>query len=263
MAYRNPRWGLLHAAREAGAAAITSTTEDASFPHENLIDDRAGTLFKFTASAANLQIDLDRGAGFAALTGIDRLYIPDGHNLSSTIDVFEDDNSGFSSATTLLSAGAVPASGAVDLDITESSERYIRVEFNGTGQWELPQLILTKTLTTTRGPDPDWRGPVPEENALHARKASGATAHLQLGADQDSWRFVYNRVLEATDLTNLDSLLDLGSTPVFLFDPPDDSAYPAILATLTLRDRRNDHPNPAGVSGRRMRYEFSLLEHIG
>jgi hypothetical protein len=88
MAYRSPRFSYVHAAREVGVAAMTpSHTAHASFPIDNLIDDRASTLFKYAATQEDPYVDLDLGSGFD--TGLNRLIIPANHNIES-VQVYQD-----------------------------------------------------------------------------------------------------------------------------------------------------------------------------
>lgn len=262
MAWRAPRFMLLHELRRAGSAAVTVTDEAAGFPKYRLFDDRAGDVFKFNTSSSSHTIIVDRGADFASHDAIDRLYIPDGHNLTGTLDMDQDDNSGFTSPTTLISGtAAIPASGPVDVDLSfPSTQRYVRVQFLGTGQWEIPELILTKTLTTSRGPDPEWSY-VPEESALHSDKSSGATAHLLLGPDRGRWRLEYRFSSDSDDRTLFERVLAHPTTAPFLLDPPYDDRSP-LWVTLTERRRRNDHPNPAGVADEHSAYTFEVLAHV-
>lgn len=265
MAWRVPRWALSHFARDAGVSALSATDsggtnrEDPLYPLANLIDDRAGMLFKFTTSAAAHRIDMDRGSG--TLLPITRLYIPANHNLTGTIDVLSDDNASFSSPTTHVNDAAVVAGTAVDEEFSGGTERYWRLLFNGTGQWEMSELYYTDTLTTTIGPEQGWDDDL-IEHVLHLEKASGAAAHFQQGPDQRRWRLVYPGVSGTASLVPLLSLFANGTHRLFLFDPPYDDED-AILATLQNRRRQHETRVPASVSSSiTYRYEFEVLESL-
>ena len=266
MSYRNPRWCVLHAAKDAGVSAITVLSEDANFPKENLIDDRAGSVFK-NASAAVQTIVVDRGAG--TLEAVDRIFFPNPGNLELgtggwTLEAADD--SGFTTnLTSLVASGTIQLPGSttpVSEEFTSNAQRYVRFTSASSVILVIPQLILSKVRTTERGPAADWRGPTPRSNVLAAEKSSGAVAHFQRGPDRNEYRFEYRRVKETDDLAALDALFAAGEASVFVFDPPD-TTDPSILATVARRERQNDHPAPAGISGRRLLYEFELLEHLG
>jgi hypothetical protein len=266
MAWRAPRYGLTHAARAAGVAAISATDSagvnraDPLFPVANLVDDRAGMLFKFTTSGPAHRIDLDLGTG--TLPILNRLYIPLGHNLTGTIDVQNDDNASFSSPATVLSGYAVSAATVVDAEISPVIQRYYRLLFNGTGKWELSELYYTRTLTSLElatGPEQGWDDDL-IEHVLHLEKESGAAAHFQQGPDQRRWRFTFPGVSLQADLDVLESLYALGTHRVFLFDPPYDTE-PAVLATIANRRRQNETRVPAG-GAKTMRYEFEVLQSL-
>ncbi|MEE9547421.1 MAG: hypothetical protein V3V65_07980, partial [Hyphomicrobium sp.] len=95
MAFRAPRYCHVHAARDVGVAGISLSTGSAhaDFPLDNLIDDRAQTLFKFAASVVSPAIDFDLGANF--VTGLQRVIIPADHSFTQA-RFFEADNAGFS-----------------------------------------------------------------------------------------------------------------------------------------------------------------------
>ena len=109
MAWRNPRYAFQHAIRDSGVSSITVIpSADADYPVDYLIDDRAGSLFKFDSSSGSSLIRIDRGAG--SLEAVDRIIIPAGHNLDTKdIIVEDDDNVNFNSPATLLASTTVSA----------------------------------------------------------------------------------------------------------------------------------------------------------
>ena len=153
MAYRSPSFCFLHAARDAGSSALSSSpAAQSGWPLSRLIDNLKGTLTKLS-NGTNPSITVDRGAG--TLDAIDRIIIPSGHNATGTITLEADDNSGFSSPTILINGDSI-AAGVYTQTFPANSERYVRVTFSGSFALEIGELWLTSTVTPTRGPDPEW-----------------------------------------------------------------------------------------------------------
>lgn len=266
MSWRNPQYAYRHAARDAGAAAITpDATVDANFPKQNLIDNRMTVPFKWTNSIIDHQIDIDQGASFP--TELNRLWIPPGHNLPTAhIQVEEDDNSGFTSPTTLFADTLIGGltTTAVDITITASSERYLRVSFpTVAGAWEFNQLFITELITTTRGPEPNWIDQ-PRSNVLQFESGDS----VQLDPDQRfieySYRWLGREV--ATDLTKIEALVDYVSTHrPFLLDTAYDIADGGATLMMKMeRDARarNDVRAPQ-VTARRKGISIAMLEYLG
>ena len=264
MAWRNPRYAFQHAARDAGLSAITPTpVEDADFPADYLIDDRAGSLFKFDSSSASAKIEIDRGAG--TLEAVDRILIPTGHNLG-TMDIIveDDDNSGFTSPATLLASTTV-AAGWIDEAMTSGNQRYLRIRIIGTGTWEIPELIFTRTRTLTRGPEPRWPD-LKRSNTLTFEKESGAAALLSLGPDRRVFEFTYRNVDDGDatlDLALLLALIDsVGTDRPFIVDPPFDTE--SALWMVRASDGRDGHEGalPAATDVPVKRLTLSLIEWL-
>lgn len=261
MSWRNPRYAFLHAGRDAGAAALTpSPAADADFPVDFLVDDRAGSLFKFGSSSSSAQVDLDRGA--AGLEALDRLLIPSGHNLGgNTITLEADDNAGFSSPTTLLNAVAVSA-GLIDQAFASNTERYLRLSIGGTGTWEIPEWVLTRTRTTTRGPEPGWED-YHEHNTLEFTKESGSIASLSLGPDRRVFAYRYRDVKDSDDLAVFSELIAaVGTARPFYLDPAFDTEA-AIWVKLSEDSRQRQDPQvPAATDATQREIELRLREHV-
>jgi hypothetical protein len=261
MSWRNPRYCYLHAARDAGAAAIsTNNTFHADFPKDFLIDDRAGSLCKMGTSEIDHYIQVDRGAG--TLDAIDRLIIPVGHNLSGfTFDLYADDNAGMASPTTLIN-GASATAAMIDEDFASNQERYVRLVPVGTGQWAFPELMLTATETTTRGPEPGWVDML-RHNTLDFEKESGSIASLSLGANRRFIEYVYRLVVVAADLTVFSELIAAcGTSKPFYLDPCFDTEA-AIWMKLTEDSRQQlDRASPASPDSARPEIRLSMLEHL-
>lgn len=264
MAWRNPRYMILHAIRNAGASAITPTpAADADFPVDFLIDDRAGSLFKFGSSSSSAKLEIDRGTG--TRTVVNRLIIPAGHNLD-TMDLIveEDDNSGFTSPATMLAATTVSA-GLIDETLNQGNQRYIRLRIIGTGTWEIPELYLTEMFTLTRGPDPEWLDRK-RTNTLVFEKESGASALLSLGADRREFEFTYRNVDDGdatSDLARLLLLIDtVGTSRPFYLDPPFDTEGPIWVVRTEDGEDGHEGERPAATDAPVKRITLSMLEWL-
>jgi len=229
MAYRAPRFSHVHAIRDAGASAIiVSDTAHADFPKENLIDDRASTRFMWSASVVDPTIDIDLGAGF--VTGLERLIIPANHNIES-ITVLDDDNLGFTSPATLhaadtgINAGTLYDSGPFDTG--NSTQRYIRIQINGTAKFYLPQLYLTKIVTLTIGPTLADALDSARSNFTRLEQESGVSPSVQKGPDQRVLDYTYEFALSGADLTAMEAFIaDVGMHRPFFVDPASFSTPP-------------------------------------
>lgn len=267
MAWRGPRFAFLHAARAAGVSALTAShTIDADYPLAFLIDHRRLPT-KFDASGTGRYIDLDRGA--AGLEVIGRLYIPSGHNLdgATQIDVDSSTSGAFAGEeTSRVSQGTIPT-GDIDEDFgAETSDRYLRFSITGTGTWEIPELLYTRTRTTGFGPDTEWTDQ-DRSNVEVLRKTSGDRAILETGSRQRELELRYNAITGA-DRTLLRELIDaVGLAEPFLIDPPaeDDTSLQADEAVLWVEFEREPQIRGewlGGVKGDTFR-SLQMLEVIG
>lgn len=260
MTWRNPQYSFVHAARTAGAAAISTVPGVAAgFPVDNLIDDRAGSLFKFTSSGADSKIIVNRGAG--SLDPIDRLLIPAGHNITGTINLLADDSAGFPDPTTLLSGEAV-ATGLIDETFALNSQQFVKINFNADGQWQIPQLILTEKRTTDRGPDPlpGWSDQL-IDNTLLFPKSSGVVAALELGVDRRRIEYDY-RVLETADeLVFAELWTECATARPFFLDPAYDDEPPIWVRLVEPIERRLDTIAPQSDARAYFR-RLVMLEHL-
>jgi len=260
MSWRNPRYAYLHAARDAGADAITlSHTAGTTDYKDFLIDDRAGSLFKFAESSTGQTITIDRGSG--SLDAIDRLIIPAGHNITGTIDLDADTTSGFTSATVLLSGESV-STALIDETFSSNSEQWLRLTFNGTGQWEIPELIFTSTKTTTRGPEQGWVDMI-QHNTLHLPLESGVVASLARGLDRRRIEYVYRDVNDSGDLAVFAALLaTCGTSRPFILDPAFDTETPLWMKLIEDSQQQQDPAVPAATDSTKRRITLPMLEHI-
>ena len=270
MAWRNTQYAFLHAARDAGASAITcANTFATTGPKDFLIDDRAGSLATFTAAATDHYIQLDRGAG--TLEEIDRIIIPAGHNYNGhNLRVRTDSASDFSvDPTEILAKTAISAATIIDLAMTGGTEaqrkyRYVRIDDDDAESWnpEIPELILTRTRTLTRGPEPNWED-YPTHNTLHFPKESGAIASLSLGADRRYFAFVYRNVKDSDDLAVFSELIaEVGTSRPFYLDPPFDTEAAVWVKLIEDVRQSQDRLYPAGTDSYRPEIPLRMLEHL-
>ena len=222
MAFRNFRFAHLHAARDAGITGLsTNNAVDSDFPLDLLIDNRASVPMKFSATTTGHEIIIDRGSG--TLAEIDRLVVPAGHNWSLEILIHSDDNSAFSSPSLLVS---VTTATIIDETFTANNERYIRVQFVGSGRWETPELIFTSIVEPSEGPA--LAGVTDEviTNAAQFPKPDGSMPSIQYGPQQRRFEIAYARAT-GSDMTGLDGLVEAtGSMNPFFVDPPSYSTPP-------------------------------------
>lgn len=260
MAYRNPLFGFLHAARTAGAAAVTPDDADAAYPKERLIDSQLRPRFRFGTTAANHRVDVDLGVGFP--TGFDRLLIPTGHDLNGQAYTVQQDTAAGFPAPTLLGSGTFSGTGTLDVALTASSQRYLRLTITPSGRWNLPELWYTTRQTTTRGPEPGWVDqPLPNVNETVLR--SGARFAQKLGARRRQFSLGYAHLTDAERALFATSLLDAtsdGALP-FWYWPPDDTEAPVLVhlaGQLTVvQDRQNPRATAQSWNG-----GLSLLESL-
>jgi hypothetical protein len=258
MTWSNFIYMFQHAARDAGAAAITGNNAfHADFPKDFLIDDRAGSLCKFNGSASDHWIQIDRGSG--SLGNFSRMIIPSGHNLDGTTLTVKTGAS--SPPGTTRFTGAV-AAGIIYEAVTINSDRYVRLEVTGTGTWEIPQLIYTTARTTTRGPEPGW-GDYFQHNTLDFQKESGAIASLSLGADRRLFELDYRDVNLAADLLVFSELLTTcGTSKPFHIFPAFDTSTPLWVKLTDDSRQTQDESVPAATDSPMKHIRLSMLEHL-
>jgi hypothetical protein len=268
MPYRNPIYAFLHAARDAGAAAISTNNAFAPNAAAFLVDDQAGALGTFTDPETNHQIDLNRGA--AGLEELTSLIIPEGHNLNgSNIRVQTDDNPGFSSPTVIKASTAISSAQQIIAGLTIGGEtarryQYVRLDFPSSGSInpELPELIYTAQRTTSRGLEPGWLDML-AHNTLEFPKESGAEAALALGPDRRILEYRYRDVIEAADFALFDELLaECGTARPFWLWPPWTEEAP-LWVRLAANVRQQQDPSvPAATISPRRQIDLSAREHL-
>ncbi len=266
MAYRAPRFSHLHAGRDIGAAAITSShTLETDFPKDNLIDDRGGTLCQFDASNVHwFQFDL--GASF--VTGIDRLIIPANHN-TALVRVQQDSDPGFGTSDNLTGNLAQVPGTLIDMEFASpNTKRYIRVRLNDTAQHFVSQIHLTQMVTLGAGPDiseaPDQMKP----NVTRINQSTGQSPTVQNGPNQRVLEYGFPRGLSGADLTKMEAFVNaVGMTYPFYVDPASFSSPPEDDEPV-LWMKFSDQPKSANAvdipftEARTKTYHLSMIESV-
>jgi hypothetical protein len=272
MAWRVPRFAYLHALRDAGASAITGLNDfHADFPKTRLIDERSSVNTKFNASASDHYIQVDRGS--PTRTGINRLFIPSGHNftLTTNLRLRADGDAAMSTPTTLIDdtvlygetgGGKFVGTGDIDIPFTLNSERYVRLDWpSQTDQWELPELWLSQTVwPLTRGPEPNWTDQK-IDNAVSIPKSSGESPVIVLGAKQREFILNYARG-DTQDSAVLEIVFNaVGLSRPFIFDPPYDDEAAVVVKFVESMRVTWDHPVPTAAV-KTKRFTMHLLESL-
>jgi len=162
--------------------SITVTSEASGFPKENLYDWKDWTYWK-ASSTAQQDIDIDKGT-----TGIsvDTLALL-GHNMDyvmANVTVYEDDNPGFTSPTT-LGSDAFAYDGPYYINLTSGSQRYNRIRIgSGSVAPFIAVAYLGTKLELPVGPefsfDPDRQDIKSEKfNSYSGRMVSSAVKYAE------------------------------------------------------------------------------------
>jgi len=268
MAFRAPRYSYVHAARDLGVASITldGSSADADFPIDNLIDDRAGTLMKFTAPSLGENIEVDLGVGFD--TGINRVIVPANHNLTG-IRVWQDDNAGFATPSALAAASSETPGTIIDYEFTDSTQRYLRFVISGSSTlWQVPQLVFTKVVTLTTGVALADSVDEKRDNSTTLNQSNGLRPTIQHGPQQRYVEYEYESPLEGADLTAMEALVDsVGTFRPFYIDPasfstPPETDEPVLAVKFDeMPDSKNTILVP--MSGARSKaYRLKLIESL-
>jgi len=254
MAYRRPRFMYDHALRDAAAGSVTITTPDSVFDEHRLYDGliRPARSYEWGQALANHAVEVDLGAGIPTY---DRLIIPAGHNLTGASYVVEDDdNSGFTSATSLASSSFPAGTALLDIPFTASAQRYLRLRITSSGDWRMSEVYFTKVVTTDatigRGPDPGWTDQ-PVTNVNLTRMRSGEGYALELGPIQQHIVYEFHKIT-AADRAMFEALLAATSsgTQPFYLDRTDDALppiYVRLVEQITMVQDRKD-PKALGPS---------------
>jgi hypothetical protein len=249
-----------------GVDSITHTyTAHTDFPIDNLIDDRAGTLFKFAGTNLHT-IDVDLGPDFDI--GIDRLIIPANHNIT-WLRVREDSDSGYGSMQNLKDGVENVVGELIDLEFeSASTERYIRVDFYASAQHYLSQLVLTKIVTLDVGPALADSTDGKIDNVTRLERNNGQSPTIQHGPQQRVIEYEYESPLEGGDLTAMEALVNsVGMHRPFWVDPAEFHATPGTdepvlwMKFAEMPESRNSILVP--MNGARSKvYRLSLIESL-
>jgi hypothetical protein len=165
---------------------VTVTSEASGFPKENMFDWLDWTYWK-ASTAVDQNIDIDKGA---AGISVDTLAIlahnlgTAGDSVGTVVTVYEDDNSGFSSPTTLGTV-AISNDRPFYLSLTSGTERYNRIKIANLDEAVFAGVVwLGAKMTIPVGPefafDPDKQNIMSEKFVSYSgRMVSSAVKYSQ------------------------------------------------------------------------------------
>lgn len=251
-----------HAGRSAGDASVTmSPAASSAMPKYRSLDGFGQSLAQHGSSSGAAYWQVDRGTG--TLEAVDRLLIPSGHNLGAqTVTVASDDNSGFTTPTTL--ASFTSAAGLIEQSLTSSTERYLRVSFGGTGQWEYGEMWLGRTRTPSSAVvvDPAWKR-APLSNVTVQRFPTGVQGSVVNGPDQRTLGMTLRWVAgaDATLVEDMIAACGGAKSPLWVAGP--DDAVPTTLMWLAAVSAWEQDSSVPQATGPTYTVQLELTEALG
>lgn len=240
---RNARFGVLHAARDAGDSALTLTgAYEAATPKARLIDDQAGRPLVATTSGIR-EIQLDR-TNAAVREKANRTIIA-GHNFGDESVVCEYRASDSATMTSLDKVLYKSESSVVVLPVEAGPIGLYDIEYRQTGYGailhdgspnryhellmkaattnpaRLGEMWMTNMLTPSSGHSTEWSID-PGGNVAITRSISGKTYATKLGEPQRRWTLKHESCSDA-DRREVYGRLDrayANGQPV-IYDPPE------------------------------------------
>ena len=128
----------------------TSTNAITDAQKRGLIDGRLGSAMTWSYSGSGTYPGFEVDAGAALANSVSYLVVPSGHvnfGPSWSLTTFSDDNSGFSSPTSVGTVGTPDSADVMELSFTANSERYWRFQIPGSTpatneSWSINGLYL-------------------------------------------------------------------------------------------------------------------------
>lgn len=252
-------FGVRHSLRDAGAASVTVLNAIDADDFKAFLHDERREVMHFDAAEADHHVQVDLGTGFAGIP-VDFLFVPVGHNFDGQdIRIRDDDNDAMGSAAELYLVEPHSGTGQIAVAITESTQRYIRFDWNGDNfAPDIPELWLTLKLEPSQGAQPDWT----DQRFYNVRTwitPSGDRGDLQLGASQRVFELTFPQIDAAADIAMLDQLVDdVGTEQAFLFKPPFDDEDVLICKM----DRPPERTTIRNGDARVRTYRFFIIEQL-
>lgn len=257
MAWRDPAFVFLHSWRVAGGSALTASSEEAGFAKARVIDDQRGPLFQWDDASAGNALTLDRGAG--SLEAVDRLLIPEGHNLSGQGLILETSTTGAFGGEETERVNVTAGAGVISEAFTSTADRYHRVRVPSY-QGQIGEVFVGRYRSITRGLEPgyvDQDEPVIAETTLR----SGNVYRVQLGSAQRAFAVTFRLADGANELLLQDLLSQTANLlRPFWYYPPDDGQSPVLVLGDPDVARQQDSRAPR-ATGEKWRYALRMLEH--
>lgn len=162
---------------------VIVSSEDATKPKERLFDNRPHLVFS-PATNATLNIDIDLGSAGTTTDAIG-IINHDMFTQTASWEVFSDDNSGFSSATSLSGGAQTPTDNrTVYADLTVATERYIRIQIVGMDAVGFfGQIIIGGLLTLSTQPDWGYSNLTVEPITRSHKSGTGRTMQVKKDSD--------------------------------------------------------------------------------
>ena len=262
MSWQAYRFAWLHAAADAGLAALTASVSldaSGSFPKDHSIDYRPNTLTRLAAAQTAFNLTLDRGAG--TLEAVDQLVIPAGHNFDgATLTPKSSTTGAWAGEETSHGATVVSGTGVIAPAWTNGSttQRYLRLSVTAAPSrvYEWGSLYFTHGQVPARGLDPSYSDlPVPRAN--RERTPSGIISTV-FGVPV---RAITARVhrLSGADLAVFDGVAAHAALGLPFWYWRTDSALAPLYVTGEFSARSQDRESPQ-ANGETWEVDFSLLE---
>lgn len=223
MAYRGPRFCFHHSAA-AVPGSLVGTAPVASGvgagPRERIADSKLGALLRLDATSGDAWVAWDGGAGHV---GLDRLFIPAGHNLnavSGTVELRSSASPFAASTDGTLRHSWTPTAGQQDRTFSAITDRYIALAVKTvSARPELGEVFVSQTRTPSRGPVAPWAdSPTPNLLRTETRERDVYFRALGPALREISWQF--ERVELSGDLVLFRDLADAARFGIVYVDPP-------------------------------------------
>jgi hypothetical protein len=192
----------------SGNSTITSDTEDANYPHENLYDQILANPFRFTVTTGGyIEVDLGSAQSF------DTIFLG-GHNLDASATIVI--TAGNSPApTTGIAAPAYRAGGMVAVITPTQSARYIRITItdSNTDNTEIGELVIGARVALPRSFRHGFGGGVLQQNLQMETERGVKWVYKQYQREQREYEFRIDGDAELSDFRTLHNAVDGNLTP--------------------------------------------------
>lgn len=236
---------------ETGTVSLAQGVEDPDCPLYRLYDRNIGRPFK-TASAVTTGIRVDQGG---AISPVDRLLIPAGHNLSGmTLDIkYSDDDIAY---TTAVPQWVQSGNGLINKSwAATAARRYWKLAITTpASNISIPEIFLTQTYPWERCILKKPGGPFEKVFNVRRDESQSGLARFLIMGDPRRQRVYYVSHAGEAQKTNVLALNDAwqGAMPFWLCDPEGNWIFGEMRKPIKLRE----------TGYRTYSFEFDFLEVI-